>query len=103
MGRARMMVKVTWTEEWQRTAEVDVDEQELADWLNHPAPFTAEEVKDWLTETGAGDPDGWMRNIQPSTVADEFLWSDVEKVVRADPEDTRLLQPRGVEEVVVSL
>lgn len=76
-----------WRREYDGVSEVEVDETEVAKWLNEPwnqghdrfpvkpADVTAKDALDWLQ---SGDDDVWVDQIDVENDAKTTPWNDVE-------------------------
>ncbi len=81
-----MKVKVTYQETWNRTAEVDVDEEEIREWASIPAgePIPGDKIREFLDATdydGMGEPAPWVSGVGPdngiSGCNDEYDGTDL--------------------------
>jgi hypothetical protein len=81
-----MKVAIEWDESYRRTAQVDVDEAQVRDWLDQPeGPISAEDLRRYLDHefTDICDDTTWLGqvgNLNPQN--DEFLTLDVESAVQ---------------------
>lgn len=104
-----MKIKVTWIEEWARSAELTLtadDLDALASHAGHPEPFSRLEVEEWLEDTATDDSQSWLPlqgNLDPSRHDVEYVGATVEGVVSEDyefaPDEVLLPVRRPVQSV----
>lgn len=73
---------VHWLETWSRIADVDLDEEDLRDWVKVPiGPITTKAILCYLNEYEHYADDGWYPDLTPGRLGDdEFYNIEVERV-----------------------
>lgn len=74
-------VKVTWTEEWQRTSTTRVDLDDVRSWLGTDEPITDDVLAGYLEAEDPADRT-WHPNTMPDD-GDEFCDLRIEHVALA--------------------
>ena len=78
-----MKVQITYTEEWRRVVDHDVDDDEFAEWWASEEEPTDGDFREFL-RAGRDDIMDWGHSSYPGTQdGDEFQYADIDEVARS--------------------